>query len=511
MKTFLNVANKLFLLIAIIMFLGNAWFFNNFMVENMDQLLFHLEIPQRDTGAIDFFYSFILEVIVPTIVISMILVLISVNYSIRKSYISIKAFNLVKEIQVFPLKTKWYLMFICALILITVPIYSFEKQLNIVEYVSKSNTSSLFIRENYVNPNDVTITFPEEKRNLIYIILESVETTFSSHGYGGSYEYNSIPELTKIAQENISFSGGNDLGGSSRIAGTTWTMGSLVSQTAGIPLKVPGGYGNQLSQFAYVLPGVITIGEILEHNGYNQSFLMGSLGSYAGRDTYLSQKGGYKIMDLNWAKEAGKLPDDYRVWWGYEDSKLFEYAKEEILLLEETGDPFNMSLLTVNTHHIDGYLEEECPIDYEHQFTNVMRCSSYQVANFIDWIKQQSFYENTTIVVVSDHLSMDPNYFSGIDINKRYPYNAIINSPIEPIKEKNKPFAAFDWFPTTLAALGVEIEGDQLGMGINLFSDEETLVEKYGVEHLNDEFRKYSTFYNDYFHFAKEIRQYYPN
>lgn len=39
-----------------------------------------------------------------------------------------------------------------------------------------------------------------------------------------------------------------------------------------------------------------------------------------------------------------------------------------------------------------------------------------------------------------------------------------------------------DMFPTALAAMGVKIEGDRLGLGTNLFSREETLAEKYGYE-----------------------------
>ena len=37
------------------------------------------------------------------------------------------------------------------------------------------NRSSLF-EDQYVDPDDVQITFPEEKRNLVYIMLESMET-----------------------------------------------------------------------------------------------------------------------------------------------------------------------------------------------------------------------------------------------------------------------------------------------------------------------------------------------
>ena len=51
-------------------------------------------------------------------------------------------------------------------------------------------------------------------------------------------------------------------------------------------------------------------------------------------------------------------------------------------------------------------------------------------------------------------------------------------------------------FPTTLAAMGVEIEGERLGLGTNLFSDRMTLAEQYGRETFESEIRKKSDFYN---------------
>ena len=55
-----------------------------------------------------------------------------------------------------------------------------------------------------------------------------------------------------------------------------------------------------------------------------------------------------------------------------------------------------------------------------------------------------------------------------------------------------------DLYPTTLAALGVNIEGNRLALGTNLFSDEETLIEKYGLEYINNELMKTSKFYDSH-------------
>ena len=51
-------------------------------------------------------------------------------------------------------------------------------------------------------------------------------------------------------------------------------------------------------------------------------------------------------------------------------------------------------------------------------------------------------------------------------------------------------------YPTTLAALGVKIEDNKLGLGVNLFSNEKTLIEKYNFNDVNNEFYKKSVFYN---------------
>ena len=51
--------------------------------------------------------------------------------------------------------------------------------LDIDTYLHIQNSYSTLIEDNYVNPSQTTITFPEKKRNLIYIYLESMESTYS--------------------------------------------------------------------------------------------------------------------------------------------------------------------------------------------------------------------------------------------------------------------------------------------------------------------------------------------
>ena len=57
--------------------------------------------------------------------------------------------------------------------------------LKVDEYIYYNLFESNFIKENYINPKEVNITFPKEKPNLIYIYLESMENSALSKENGG--------------------------------------------------------------------------------------------------------------------------------------------------------------------------------------------------------------------------------------------------------------------------------------------------------------------------------------
>lgn len=378
----------------------------------------------------------------------------------------------------------------------------FTYKLNVVSYVSAISTDSDFVESHYADPAKVKLTFPEKKRNLIYIFLESLEVTFAEPEAGGPITDNFIPELTQLAEEenNINFSNDDGLGGALSFSGTTWTAAAMVTQTSGVIVQVPLTADNYGGENAY-MPGLKSIGEILSEQGYSQTLLLGSNAEFAGRSSYFTEHGNYNIVDTVSLKEEGRLPQDYEAWWGYEDEKLFDYAKEELTKLSSQDEPFNFTMLTADTHFPNGYVCELCDTEeYQAQYPNVLHCSSKQLVKFIEWIKQQPFYENTTIVLSGDHLTMDPDFLQDVNADyQRTIYNCIINSAITTDAEKNRLFGTYDMFPTTLAAMGVEIEGDRLALGTNLFSGKKTLTEEFGFDELDRELQKNSDFYNTRF------------
>lgn len=372
----------------------------------------------------------------------------------------------------------------------------FMVQMDVIAYAGRQADESDFIQEHYADPAATPITFPEEKRNLVYIFLESMETTFSDTRAGDPIPTDYTPNLSRLARENISFSHTDGAGGALSYAGTTWTASAMVAQTAGVPIKVPftaDAYGSD----APYMPGLVSLGEILADAGYEQTLLMGSDADFHGRKPYFQLHGGYTILDTNSLKDQGRLAEDYRVWWGFEDEKLFSYAREEVTRLASLDKPFNLTLLTADTHFPDGLSCRLCRDEHENQYANVLSCSDRQVYEFILWLQAQPCYENTTVILCGDHLTMDADFLEDIDPDyTRTIYNCFLNAPVPPSATKNRQFGTFDLFPTTLAALGAEIQGERLALGVNLFSQEPTLTERYGFEVLDEELQKGSPFYN---------------
>lgn len=342
-----------------------------------------------------------------------------------------------------------------------------------VDYIKRMKEYSTFIEDNYISGADISISFPDKKRNLIILYLESVENSLLSAENGGGWGYSVMPELEELAMNNVNFSDSEKIGGAYPIIGTEWTVAALVASTSGIPLKIPID-GNNYTSSDRFLAGAYSLGDVLKKEGYNLELMVGSEAEFGGRKNYYSYHGSYKIFDVNTAIEKGKMYANERVWWGYDDTHLFRWAKEEITALATYDKPFSFSFLTVNTHFVDGYLESGADLLFDSQYENVHAYSSKQIDDFVNWLQVQPFYNQTTLVIIGDHLSMQDSEFYNSHMYEGYNRtisNAFINPSIQPSNPKNRLFTTFDMYPTILASIGVKIEGDRLGLGTNLFSD----------------------------------------
>lgn len=494
------------ILICFICMFSLKWAKANYGNIGFEEIVFHLNMPLKGTSE-SLLFSYAKTALIPAMILFGAWLVFYFWPMSEKVLLEMKVWKKEISFQMFPLRPGFLGSVLIVLCCFGLLISDADASFGFTQYIVNQVQRSKLIEEEYVDASEVNITFPEEKRNLITIYLESAETTNQDKANGGVFEENIIPEMTEIAKNNISFSQSDLIEGACVGPASGWTIAALVAQTAGIPLKLYSyadrGVDNTMNQYQSFLPGVTTLGDILKEEGYHNYFMVGSDFDFGGRKIYFKQHGDYGVWEFVTPKRRGLLDEDYKVWWGFEDQKLYEYAKIKLRELADEGGPFNFSVLTVDTHHPDGYVCEICPDKYEEQYSNVWACASAQVYEFLEWIKQQDFYENTTVVIVGDHCSMDADYYDELVYDKhvgeteRKVYNAFVNSAIEPVKEKNRLFTTFDMFPTVLASIGAEIEGDRLGLGVNLFSEVQTLSEKYGYEYLFAELNKKSSFYNN--------------
>lgn len=383
------------------------WLYETFGHLSMDEIIFHLKVPMQGTNTdiiATFMKQCLWKVILPSAIIALALI-----------YPMVKDIKIIHEIHTSERRKTILVSITISILILIINIDKILKTTDIKEYIENQTHDSNFIAKEYVRPEKTKIEFQEEKRNLIYIFLESMETTYYSVQDGGLSQYDLMPEISKLAKENINFSDTNKLGGAYTLYGTTWTVGAMAAQTAGVPLKL-SIEDNAMEEYSTFLGGAYSIGQVLQKNGYHNFLLLGSDATFGGRKN-----------------------------------------------LSEQEQPFNFTMLTADTHFPDGYKCKDCPDKWDEQY-----------------------------------ITMQSNFFEleeGQDYQKKV-VNFIINPDVEP-ESNNREYSTMDLYPTTLAALGANIDGNKLGLGTNLFSNEETLIEKYGLKYVNDELMKISRYYNN--------------
>jgi phosphoglycerol transferase len=475
-----NLTTILLLVLAFVLTfftLGFIWMMTTWSNMTIYEIIYHLKSPLQGTGD-SMVSSFILKVILPdlavTLGIGLIFYLIKGTKPRRLTRIILPCACLVSFIITGTYLCNW---------------------LEVPEYLTLSSETSTFVDDHYRNPDSEGLVFPSKKRNVVMLFLESMETTYSDTADGGAFPEDVIPELTEMAKTGEDFSGTDpSLNGANVLPGTGWTIASVFAQTSGLPLLIPVSE-NSMSEQTSFFPNTQCLGDILKSQGYTQELLLGSDGSFGGRSLYFSQHGGYAIEDYNYALEQGWIPEGYKVWWGYEDSKLFQFARNRLTALAAEDKPFNLTMLTVDTHFEDGYLCPECPTTFgDNQYANVMACSSRQVSSFLAWMQTQDFYKDTSVVIVGDHPTMDADFCNAVPSDYvRKSYVAYLNSAVScQDPSLRRDYSPLDTLPTTLASMGVTIPDETLGLGVNLFSSSPTLIEEYGLEDVKTELLKKS-------------------
>lgn len=244
-------------------------------------------------------------------------------------------------------------------------------------------------------------TIKKPRLNLVYIYAESLERTY--------FDDNLFPELTPElgALKNSSL----DFSHTGQLPGMDYTIAGIVASQCGIPLFAPFE-GNSSASMSSFFPKNICLGDILKNSGYSNYFIQGADLRFAGKDVFLSSHG---FEHAYGAQELKSIVEDasYRNDWGFYDDTVLNEVYRKFMELSEKGERFSLFALTVDTHHPDGFISKSCQRrSYAHdgkenKTFSAVACSQEHIAALIEKIKASPYFDQTVIVVSSDHLAMN--------------------------------------------------------------------------------------------------------
>lgn len=341
----------------------------------------------------------------------------------------------------------------------------------------KSYEYNNYIDKNYINTSQIKA--PIKKDNLILIYVESLENTYQDNKLFTKNLLESLDNKTKnwtaFPQYKQNYGGG-------------FTMGAIVSTQCGIPLRPASNYdkrlkkgdkilGNEIGEVnKQFLPNAVCLGDILKKDGYINIFFGGADSKFAGKGKFLKQHG-YDVIFGRPEWEA--LGETSMNNWGLYDDILFKNAKSELDSIYATGKPFNLTLLTVDTHHPNGHLSQYCKNTGVVNLEGIVECTGNLLVDFINYIEAKGYTKNTNIIVIGDHLAMSNSLSHKLKtVKDRNIYNKIYS--VNKIKINREKIYQISMFPTILSILNYEIPDGRLALGasgISTFVTKEYTVE----------------------------------
>jgi phosphoglycerol transferase len=325
---------------------------------------------------------------------------------------------------------------------------------SVLAYLRSFYGEDLFSGE-YINPRDVRLK-REQPRSLVLIYVESLENTYSDPKLFGK---DLLARLSGLKKQYLSFDN------YTQMPGAHWTIAGIVASQCGIPLKSLAMFdgndqGEKVGQF---LPNARCLGDILDAQGYSNTFMNGASLDFAGVGKFFRDHHYKRLYGREEWIGLGEKQETMSGW-GLHDDDLFHQARSELAKLIKQNRPFNLTLLTIDTHHPYGHLSTHCAQKGYTDFEGIVECTGGQVADFVEYISRNGWLDKVDIVIQGDHLAMgNTAYDKLIQSPKRTVFNLLISNRKR--VKNTEDVTHFDMFPTILDLIGLKVEGERLGLG----------------------------------------------
>ena len=353
---------------------------------------------------------------------------------------------------------RWLLRSLTALpgLVIVGSMVTFAWRTSALQFVLPTSDKGFFAL--HYTPPMATKPTAQKPKNLVLVYVESLETAYARPDVFGRDLIASLTALRPLSFEAYE-----------QLPGTGYTIAAMFSTQCGVPLQMIGfldwqKQGERAQQF---LPRAVCLGDLLHAAGYRNVFMGGAALAFSGKGKFVSQHHVDEAYGRAEWLELG-IPKSRLSGWGLHDDDLFEQAKSKLRELHGRGQPFSLTLLTVDSHHPSGYLSPGCVRRGAKTLDQIVECTGDMVADLVTFVRESGYDEDTNIVVIGDHLS-PPNSLSGplAKVGKRTIYNAFF-ARVQP-KPNRSTIVHFDLLPTILDFIGMRPEGGRAGLGFSAF------------------------------------------
>ena len=292
------------------------------------------------------------------------------------------------------------------------------------------------------------------KPNIIIIIVESFLSFADELSFNGKEV---TPNLNQLKKENTYYNSNVipqvELGESSD--------GQFIYMTGLLPLKNTITAINYLDNTYIALPSLLK-----QQKKIIESRMVIPTGVTFWRQDRVCQN--YSVDSLfskkDYPNQNGWLNDEH----------IFKLAQNKDL---NSKQPFLSIILTSSMHSPYNKIFEnekfDFPSDYSTELRNYLKVLHYtdkQIGSYIRSLKDNHLYENSIIIITSDHEAHSYNLNLTLDqehISSKIPLY-IINSPVQITKSDNYPMAQFDLFPTLLDIMGIQSSWRGVGRSLLL-------------------------------------------
>lgn len=283
-------------------------------------------------------------------------------------------------------------------------------------------------------------------QNLIVIYCESFDKNFLNEKL--------FPYETAHLRDMV-HSGYGLYGGYNAVEGSTATISALYATETGLPTFFEATDHNRIfmSLKNFLVP---SYAGVLQKCGYKNVFLTNCEAEFGGT--------GALMRMLGYEEVAGAETYSYRTTnWGVHDCEVFATAKKKYLELTQGNRPFNMTMLTVDTHFPKGLPDADMRqyvdshVEYpSHEYT--VATLDYLLWDFVQWLKNQPGAEKTAVVILGDHNMMGSE--ESTKIKKKLhsiPEQAVLlmSNRVLPGKQISSDLAFYDMPKIMLSLCGV--------------------------------------------------------